>query len=242
MRRDLLRFLRFVEQIAPLRCGYLRRFTDLDSVEQDHVLEALAASSIDALRAGFDAMKGLVMLGYYRDARTFRILGYRGPLLAPSEAPDPSRAGSAGAMSTRRRRRHRRVPAREGEWRFESERARGSMSSRWKKGVPYAARFFNQREEEMIALLFQDRGARMTEDFAVRVLMGRGVGGSTIHNTNLCKRTPPEILDLWARKHHSSVARQGSSLRCLPKSKTTFRSRRSQNPRATPTIGRSPAA
>jgi choline dehydrogenase-like flavoprotein len=60
---------------------------------------------------------------------------------------------------------------------------------------------FTQREERMIPLLFQDRGARMTSDFAIRVLMGRGVGGSTIHNTNLCKRTPPEILDLWARVH-----------------------------------------
>jgi len=61
---------------------------------------------------------------------------------------------------------------------------------------------FNQREDEMISLLFQDQGARTTADFAIRVLMGKGVGGSTIHNTNLCKRTPAEILDLWARKHH----------------------------------------
>jgi len=58
---------------------------------------------------------------------------------------------------------------------------------------------FTQREEKMIPMLFQDRGARTTADFAIRVLMGRGVGGSTIHNTNLCKRTPDEILDLWAR-------------------------------------------
>ena len=60
---------------------------------------------------------------------------------------------------------------------------------------------FTQREEKMIPLLFQDRGARTTADFAIRVLMGRGVGGSTIHNTNLCKRTPGEILDQWARRH-----------------------------------------
>ena len=59
---------------------------------------------------------------------------------------------------------------------------------------------FTQREEKMIPMLFQDRGARTTADFAIRVLMGRGVGGSTIHNTNLCKRTPPEILDHWARR------------------------------------------
>jgi len=60
---------------------------------------------------------------------------------------------------------------------------------------------FNQREEQMLSLLFHDGGARTTADRAVRVLTGRGVGGSTIHNTNLCKRTPPEILDLWARKY-----------------------------------------
>lgn len=59
---------------------------------------------------------------------------------------------------------------------------------------------FTQREEKMIPMLFQDRGARTTADFAIRVLMGRGVGGSTIHNTNLCKRTPSEILDQWARR------------------------------------------
>ena len=60
---------------------------------------------------------------------------------------------------------------------------------------------FTQREEEMIPLLFRERGATMTSDLAIRVLMGRAVGGSTIHNTNLCKRTPPEILDAWARKY-----------------------------------------
>jgi choline dehydrogenase-like flavoprotein len=60
---------------------------------------------------------------------------------------------------------------------------------------------FDQREETMLPELFQDRAGRMTDDFAINVLQGRGVGGSTIHNTNLCKRTPAEILDLWARKH-----------------------------------------
>jgi choline dehydrogenase-like flavoprotein len=59
---------------------------------------------------------------------------------------------------------------------------------------------FNQREEDMFPLLFQLGGGRTTEDLAIRVLGGRGVGGSTIHNTNLCKRTPDEILELWARR------------------------------------------
>jgi choline dehydrogenase-like flavoprotein len=60
---------------------------------------------------------------------------------------------------------------------------------------------FDQREDDMLPLLFQDAAARATEDMAVRVLQGRGVGGSSIHNTNLCKRTPDGILDLWARRY-----------------------------------------
>lgn len=60
---------------------------------------------------------------------------------------------------------------------------------------------FDQREDHMIPELFQERGGRMTDDLAITVLQGRGVGGSTIHNTNLCKRTPREILELWTRKY-----------------------------------------
>jgi choline dehydrogenase-like flavoprotein len=69
------------------------------------------------------------------------------------------------------------------------------------EGGYHTTQDFDQREERMIPLLFQDGGGRMTSDMAIRVLQGRGVGGSTVHNTNLCKRTPPEILDLWARKY-----------------------------------------
>jgi choline dehydrogenase-like flavoprotein len=60
---------------------------------------------------------------------------------------------------------------------------------------------FDQREDDMLPLLFQDAGGRATEDMAIRVLQGKGVGGSTVHNTNLCKRTPDAILDLWARRY-----------------------------------------
>ena len=60
---------------------------------------------------------------------------------------------------------------------------------------------FDQREESMLPMLFEEAGARTTHDRAIRVLQGRGVGGSTVHNTNLCKRTPPELLELWERRH-----------------------------------------
>ncbi len=56
---------------------------------------------------------------------------------------------------------------------------------------------FTQREDEMIPELFCDAGGRATVDGAITVLQGRGVGGSTVHNTNLCKRAPAPVLRRW---------------------------------------------
>ncbi len=56
---------------------------------------------------------------------------------------------------------------------------------------------FTQREDEMIPELFCDAGGRATVDGAVTILQGRGVGGSTVHNTNLCKRAPAPVLARW---------------------------------------------
>ena len=74
------------------------------------------------------------------------------------------------------------------------------------EGGYHRPRDFTQREDEMLPMLFQDAGGRTTRDLAVRVLQGRGVGGSTIHNTNLCKRTPSDILDLWRDRYAVSGA------------------------------------
>lgn len=68
-------------------------------------------------------------------------------------------------------------------------------------GPALSPRDFDQREEHMIPLLYQDGGGRTTDDLAIRVLGGRGLGGSTVHNTNLCKRTPDELLERWAHRH-----------------------------------------
>ncbi len=59
----------------------------------------------------------------------------------------------------------------------------------------------SRREELMMPKLFAEGGARATEDMAIRVLQGKGVGGSTLHNTNLCKRLPEAILAQWVRDH-----------------------------------------
>jgi hypothetical protein len=79
MARDLGRFLGVVEQLAPAGIGKTSRFTRLSGVEQDLVLASLEKHSSELMRGGFEGIKALLFMGYYRDARTWGILGYEGP-------------------------------------------------------------------------------------------------------------------------------------------------------------------
>jgi hypothetical protein len=81
VRRDMGRFLAYLEHLAPLAKGYASRFTRLAPEAQDAVLASLETSPHDLLRAGFDGLKALVFIGYYRDPRTWAIAGYDGPLV-----------------------------------------------------------------------------------------------------------------------------------------------------------------
>jgi hypothetical protein len=81
LRRDLFRAFAYVEHVAPLGLGHLARFTRLPPERQDEVLASLATSGQDLLRGAFEGIKSLVFMGYYRDARTWKILGYEGPLV-----------------------------------------------------------------------------------------------------------------------------------------------------------------
>lgn len=57
----------------------------------------------------------------------------------------------------------------------------------------------DQREENMLPRLFWDGGNRTTSDRRIRIHQGRGIGGSSLHNLNLCKRVPPAIRAEWER-------------------------------------------
>jgi choline dehydrogenase-like flavoprotein len=59
---------------------------------------------------------------------------------------------------------------------------------------------FNQREDEMFAQLFWEKGGQGTSDHSIQILQGKGVGGSTNHNLNLCKRIPPVLRAYWQKK------------------------------------------
>jgi hypothetical protein len=83
--RDFGRFLAYLEQIAPLGCGLLSRFSQLGPAEQDRVLASLESSRSELLRAGFEGLKALVFMGYYRHPRTWSVLAYDGPFVGRPE-------------------------------------------------------------------------------------------------------------------------------------------------------------
>jgi len=56
---------------------------------------------------------------------------------------------------------------------------------------------FNLREEKMLPKLFQENGGRTTGNLGVTITHGKGIGGSTLHNINLCFRTVPAIVERW---------------------------------------------
>jgi hypothetical protein len=81
LRRDFLRLLAFVEHLAPLGCKLASRFTKLSGADQDRVLAWMESNSEGMLRGGFDALKSCVFMGYYRDPRTWKVIGYAGPFV-----------------------------------------------------------------------------------------------------------------------------------------------------------------
>lgn len=61
---------------------------------------------------------------------------------------------------------------------------------------------FTMTESEMFRRLYQEAGARATDDGSIVVQQGRAVGGTTVVNWTTCFRTPKPVFDHWA-EHHS---------------------------------------
>lgn len=90
--RDCKGAIGFVEHAWPIACGELHRFTALSPDRQDVVLSKMEASSSDLVSGAFHGLKSLVMMGYWRDPRTWGVLGYDGPLVnRPPDGWTPTR-------------------------------------------------------------------------------------------------------------------------------------------------------
>lgn len=92
VQRDLHAAFGALEHAFPALAGEVHRFTALSAERQDAVLVAMERSSIGLVRGAFHGLKSLVMMGYYRDPRTWGVLDYDGPFVArPTEGWVPLR-------------------------------------------------------------------------------------------------------------------------------------------------------
>ena len=80
-RREVRGLLHLLEH-SPLALGAgarWSRFSSAPAAAQDALLAAWQSSNLTVLRQGFQGLRSLVFMGYYRDPRTFAMLGYDGP-------------------------------------------------------------------------------------------------------------------------------------------------------------------
>lgn len=75
------------------------------------------------------------------------------------------------------------------------------------KGGYYDSEDMNQREVDMMPLLWKNGGANFTDNLRIVIAQGQCLGGSTIINDAVCFKTPPIVREQW-RKMGVSISDQ----------------------------------
>ena len=68
------------------------------------------------------------------------------------------------------------------------------------EGGYYTKSDFTEREAELTERLYAEGALRTTEDLSIALVQGSTVGGSTTVNWMIMLRTPPYVLEQWARE------------------------------------------
>jgi choline dehydrogenase-like flavoprotein len=69
------------------------------------------------------------------------------------------------------------------------------------KGGYHPREDFNQKEDDMIPMLYKSSGLQFTIPSGIAVAQGSCVGGSTVVNDAVCFRAPDAVLGWWADQH-----------------------------------------
>ena len=86
-RKDIPMLLRLIEH-GTLLFGYsYHRFTRLTAAHQHTYLAGWGESALNAKRAGFVALKGVLSFYYYANPKVWPLIGYDGPWLGRLEIP-----------------------------------------------------------------------------------------------------------------------------------------------------------
>ena len=194
---------------TPFLYSKLKAFPSLGLEERQKILCDFMKSNLRPKLLIFKTLKTLTVMGYYRNEETWKDIGYEGPTIKRFPSIEPiilergEKLKTASDVSAEIRKKADVCVIGSG--------AGGAVMAKElsQKGLKVillemegynTSRDFNQREEDMYPLLFAELEARSTDDYSIDVIHGKGIGGSTVHNTRLCYRTPKEILEFWERE------------------------------------------
>ena len=85
------------------------------------------------------------------------------------------------------------------------------------KGGYHPRNDFNQREEDMIPMLYKNSGLQFTLPTGFAVAQGSCVGGSTVVNDAVCFRTPDAVLGWWTDQYKVDGVDPGTMKRYFEK-------------------------
>ncbi|MFQ5699884.1 MAG: GMC family oxidoreductase N-terminal domain-containing protein [Myxococcota bacterium] len=207
VREALEAALRWVEWWPFLGEGRWARFSSLDPAAQRESLEGWRTSRLEVRRRVFRALRGLSLLAYWSRPETWPLLGYPGPSVP--RAPRPMATRPHGATKG-----HETLSA---DACVIGAGAGGSVVAALlaeagrrvvllEAGPDRTRAQLDQREDTMLPELYVEAGLQATEDGAVTVLQGRGLGGSTVPGLGYCARTPEDVLAAWREEHGVAAA------------------------------------
>jgi choline dehydrogenase-like flavoprotein len=190
--------------------GPLTSASRLTPEQCERLLQSWSKSRVGLLRKGFAALKKLTTFIYYAysDAvempvnPTWQSIGYPGPLSEPPSANmrriEPAIAGADEVVACD----VVVIGSGAGGGVVAGELAEAGLKVVVIEKGPYKVESdFNQREAQMMSMLYEAGGALTTKDGGVSVLAGSCVGGGTTVNWSASLRTPDYVLDAWGRGH-----------------------------------------
>lgn len=189
-----------------LTSGRFQTFPGMEPAAREAVLRGWAESGIQLRRAGFQALKRLVHVGYYAwplgdgSHPAWRATGYPGPLPPPETGftPLPTLtvdrdttlecdvvvvgSGAGGGVVAG----------------LLAEAGRSVVVL--EKGENPAAEKFTQVEGDMLNTFYLDAGLMMTQSGSLPILAGSALGGGTVINYTTSFPLPAPAREEWARR------------------------------------------
>jgi GMC oxidoreductase len=195
--------------VSMVLLGKWTSFADLSPENKEKFLQKMAFSPVPDFRKGFQAIKKLICFLFYTITENdqpnpnWKAINYPGPFTPPPNLPKPIKplvfekdseldcefliigSGAGGGTLAK----------------ILTEKGKDVIVV--DKGGYFNEADFAQKEAEATFNLYEQHGLLATTDASCTVFAGSCLGGGTVINWSASLRTPPHILEEWAKEHQN---------------------------------------